>query len=515
MATETRAMIERTASIYMLDQPSETEINAYVSRIESGSLTLASAIEEVSVISNRAEATDPLARMFFLLFDRAPDPVLFSAAMTSLRGGATLEQIAETGLRYSGLGSDSLQKISDSAFIDRLADKIWNSPPNGFNPNVFVDLLTTMTRAEILAAACRYTDATVTYANKLDPALIYLVAADRQATSEELEQAAAKTSLNLIRDILVEADEDPYAGKPYWMIAGNTLLMKGSYTEDLTIDAMTDSAELGDSSDFQMIITRDGGSTESTVTFRTSLLNDITRLDARQIDAASSGTMTLVGATTSFAGPMDSSISGSISNDSLTGNVGNDTLVATSGYDNLTGGQGDDVFKFASPETYNNNSFTTVNDFGSGADALDLSSTFGNSEPAAATVLSGVSDPSSTDFPALNTLGRDQVVVIEHAGIWPTTVIDSPQISSGTLTARTQTQIYDLFSNIAFDTIETRGARYVVISTDQVNGGDVWLIENLTDLSTIESSEITKIGHIDSDNPDLFTLLSANGSILG
>jgi len=115
----------------------------------------------------------------------------------------------------------------------------------------------------------------------------------------------------------------------------------------------------------------------------------------------------------------------------------------------------------------------------------------------------------------LNTLERDQVVVIEHAGIWPTTVVDSPQISSGTLTSRTQQQIYDLFSNITFDTIQTRGARFVVISTDQVNGGDVWLIENLTNLSTIESSEISKIGTIDSDNPDLFTLLSTNGSISG
>ena len=515
MATDTQAMIERAASIYMLDQPSETEINAYVARIESGSLTLASAIEELSVISNRAEAADPLARMFFLLFDRAPDPVLFSAAMTALRGGATLEQIAETGLVYGGLGANSLQTMSDSEFIDHLASKMWISPPNGFNPDVFVDLLTTMTRAEMLAAACRYTDATVTYANKIDPALIYLVAADRQATGEELDQASAMTSLNLIRDVLVEADEDPYAGKPYWLIAGNTLLMKGNYSEDLTIDATADSATFGDSTDFQLIITRDGGSTESTVTFRSSLLNGITRLDARQIDGESSGLMTLQGATTTYAGSVDTVIHGSTGNDSLIGNSGNDTLVATAGYDNLTGGLGDDVFKFASPETYDNSSFTTINDFGSGVDIIDFSLVFGNEEAAAATVISGVSDPTSLDFPALNTLERDQVVVIEHAGIWPTTVADSPQISSGTLTSRTQQQIYDLFSNITFDTIQTRGARFVVISTDQVNGGDVWLIENLTNLSTIESSEISKIGTIDSDNPDLFTLLSTNGSIFG
>ena len=515
MASDVRVMIERAASIYIFETPTETEIDAYVARIESGSLTMASAIEEIALLSNRAEATDPLVRMFFLLFDRAPDPILFSAAMTALRGGATLEQIAETGLQYSGLGPNSLQTISDEAFIDRLVNRMWVTPPNGFNADTFVDLLTTMTRAELLAAASRYTDAAVTYSNKVDPALIYLTAADRQATREELDQASTKSSLNLIRDVLIEADEDPYAGKPFWMIAGNTLLIEGNQSEDLTVNLTSGAATFGESTDFQLIISRDGGATESTVAFRSSLLSGITRLDARQIDSESSGLMVLQGATTTFTGPVDTTTSGSSGNDSLTGNTGNDTLIATAGYDNLTGGAGDDVFRFANPETYGDSSFTTITDFGNGVDVIDFSSIFGNLEPAAATSITGVSDPASLDFPNLNTIERDQVVVIEHAGIWPTAVADSPQISSGTLTSRTQQQIYDLFSNITFDTIQTRGARFIVISTDQVNGGDVWLIENLTNLSTIESSEISKIGHIDSDNPDLFTLLSTNGSIFG
>jgi len=513
MATDTRAMIERAASIYMLEQPSETEFDAYVSRIETSSLTLSSAIEELSTVSNREEASNPLARMFFLLFDRAPDPVLFAAGMTALRDGATLEAIAETGLLYAGLSSDSVQAISDAAFIDRLVSRIWITPPNGFDANVFVELLTSMSRAELLVAAAKYSDPMVNYEQDVDTSLIYLVAADRQATSEELDQASSQMTLNLIRDVLVEADEDPYAGNPFWLLAGNTLLAKGNYAEDLVIDTTNDSATLGDASDFQVIITRDGGSTESTVTFRTSLLSGITRIDARQMDSQSAGAITLKGATTIYASPIDATIEGSSGNDTLTGNIGNDTLVATEGFDSLTGGLGDDTFQFASAEIYGSTSFTTINDFGIGDDVLDFSKVFGNIDSTTVTVISGVGDPTSSAYPTLNALTADSVVVVEHAGIWPTAVADSPQISSGTLTARTQQQIFDLFSNVTFDTVPTRGARYIVVTTDQINGGDAWLIENLTALSTIEATEITKIGHIDSSDPDLFSLLSANGSI--
>ena len=104
MATDARTMIERAASIYILQPPSTTEIDAYVARIETGSLSLTSAIEEISLIANRHEAADPIGRMFFLLFERAPDPVLFGAAMSALRTGSTLTDIAELGLIYSGIG---------------------------------------------------------------------------------------------------------------------------------------------------------------------------------------------------------------------------------------------------------------------------------------------------------------------------------------------------------------------------------------------------------------------------
>ncbi|MDB2401459.1 hypothetical protein N9W46_00050 [Litoricolaceae bacterium] len=513
MATDTRTMIERAASIYALEQPSETEFEAYVSRIETGSLTLSSAIEEIALVSNREEATNPLARMFFLLFDRAPDPVLFAAGMSALRGGATLEDIAETGLLYAGLSDDNAQAISDSDFVDHLVSSIWVSPPNGFDADVFVDLLTTISRADLLVAAAKYSDPMVSYENDVETSLIYLAAANRQATSEELDQASSQMSLSLIRDVLLEADEDPYAGNPFWLLAGNTLLAKGNYADELVIDATNDLATLGDASDFQVIITRDGGSTESTVTFRSSLLDGITRIDARQMDSESTGAITLRGATTTYGPPTDATIEGSSQNDNATGNLGNDTLIATAGYDSLTGGLGNDLFQFASAETYESRSFTTINDFGSGDDVLDFSKVFGNVESAAATIIAGVGDPASADFPTLNTMTADAVVVIEHAGVWPAAVADSPQISSGTLTARTQQQIFDLFANVTFDTIPTRGERYIVITTDQINGGDAWLIENLTNLSTIEVSEITKIGHIDSNDPDLFTLLSANGAV--
>ena len=516
MATDTRTMIERAASIYALEQPSETEFEAYVSRIETGSLTLSSAIEEIALVSNREEASNPLARMFFLLFDRAPDPVLFAAGMSALRGGATLEQIAETGLLYTGLGPNSLQSMSDSQFIGHLSSKMWNSPPNGFNPNVFVDLLTTMTRAEMLAAACRYTDATVTYVNKIDPALIYLVAANRQATGEELDQASAMTSLNLIRDVLVEADEDPYGGKPYWLIAGNTLLVEGSYSEDFILDLANNTAQLGESSDFQLILTRDGGATESTITFRPSIISAPTRIDARLMDAESSGSVTLKGGTTIYAGNIDSIVIGTEGNDSIFGGDGNDTIFGLAGIDSMTGGAGDDIFKLDEPNTYDGvTSLVTISDFGNGEDTLDVSAIFGSTESTALTIISGNSNPTDEEFIDLSSLLRNQVAVIENVGIWPTTIAGQPSSSAGSLTPRTTTNIFELFFNVEFEETITLGSRNLLITTDQINGGDIWLIENLTELQSIEASEITKIGHIDSTYPDLFSDLTAAGSIIG
>jgi hypothetical protein len=517
MATDIRTMIERAASLYILQPPSETEINAYVARIETGSLSLTSAIEEISQIANRHEAANPIGRMFFLLFERAPDPVLFSAAMSALRTGSSLTDIAELGLLYSGLGSPESSTLTNLEFVNLLTDRIWTFPPNGFDPTVFSAMLDAgiMTRAELVAAAAQYTDPTVRYTADLETALIYMVAADRQATRAELTEAASMTTLNLIRDVLVQAGEDPFVGKPYWVVAGNTLLAQGMHSTDLIIDASNKQATLGGDGNFKIVYSQDGGASESSITFRSSLLDTVTRLDARAMDPSTTGATTLKGATTIFAAPTATTIEGTSGNDSLFGNSGNDTISGGSGgIDTLTGGMGNDIFQLQTVSGYLNGGFTTVTDFGRGADSLDFSRLFGNLEPEAITPISGTSDPNSTSFAPLATMTRENVIVIEYNGVWPTDDPDAPAVSGGTLLARTQAQIADLFANVTFDETPSRGTRHVLITTDPTNGADIWLIQNLTALATIEFAEIRKIGHIDTDSPDLYSLLIAEGALI-
>ena len=516
MATDTRTLIDRATSTYMLDPPSETESAAFVARVDAGTLSLSHAILEIADIANKEAAAHPVARLFFILLERAPDPTLFNAAMGALRTGSTLSDVAATGLNYLGLGLSSEDDgISNADFVNAVVNRMWGMRPFGLDLTPFVDLLDNgMTRADLLVTAAQYSDSTLLYADRMEPALLYLAASNRQATTEELNQAAGITPLTLTREILLDSGEDPFSGSPYWLIAGNTLVIQGDYQDAFAIDLSTDSALRGDSDIFQVFITRDGGITESATTFRSSLISNISRIDARQIDSDSTATMEFTGANTTFAGPVDTTITGTSANDIMSGNIGNDTLTAGEGSDVLTGGLGDDSFRFATTTAYASGAMTSILDFGNGEDTIDFSQVFGNTEPESATPISGVSDPASTEFPALNTLERNQVVVVENSGIWPTLVAGSPDIALGDVTPRTAEQIFHLFSNVTFDVTPTRGARNLVITTDPVNGADIWLIENLTQLSTIEQDEISKIGHIDSSNPDLFGLLTTDGLIL-
>ena len=519
MATSTNALIERAASTYILTPPSDTEITAIVSRIDAGSLTLVNAIQEVEAVGASEDIASVVARMFFLLLDRAPDPVLHDAAMSALRTGSTLNDIANIGLQYSRLmepeaGGD----LTDSEFVDLLVDRMWFSPPNGFNSQAIVNVLAEISRAELVVNAATYFDNTLRYANKVDPALAYLVAANRQATTLELDSAVGKPSATLLREVLINAGEDPFSGKPLITKSGNTLFLEGVIDDDLTINLVNGTASLGGIQGFQYILTTDGGATEATTTFNSSLLNGITRLDATDLSTSSTGAITLLGGQTVLAGGISTTLGGSSNADTLTGSLGDDTLSGgAAGSDTLTGGLGVDTFIFRSTQTYKaGESLTVIADFGFGEDVLDFSQLLGSSEPESLTTLTGVGDPASADFPDLATLERDNVVVIEYAGTWPSGDPENPTVTeTGSLTARTATQIANLFSDVTFDTTPTRGSKTILISTDQTNGADVWLIENLTQLATIEVGEITKVGTIDSDFGDLFPSLIRDGAVIG
>lgn len=509
MSTDTETLITQAASTYFVDPVRESELAAFVARVDTGGLTLPAGVLELQQsLAKTLGPADELAALFFIVFDRAPDPTLYQAAMTALRAGSTLEDITQAALEFSGVKLSQSLELTDSEFVSRLADAMWTIRPNGLDLQVYVDLLQTRSRAELLADAIRYQDPTLKYANAIEPALTYLAIANRQASAAELEAATAFSPLQLIRTTMTENGLDPYGAISYWTRAGTTLFVEGNNASALSINLENATATLGETSTFKVVLSEDNKVTESKITFNPNLLSGITRLDARDVDPTS-GAMTLTGATTTFAGSVDTSITGTSGNDILVGGSGNDVLIGLAGSDSLTGGLGDDVFVLDTPATYAGNALTTLEDFGRGSDILNLSRILNTTSDTSLSVISGVSDPASAEFVPLNTLVRDTVIVVDHAGIWPSATAGQPTVSTGTLTPRTATDIVNLFANITFDEVPSRASRHILITTDIENDADIWLIENFTVLDQIQTSEVQKIGQMTLGTGDLFSILSS------
>ena len=515
MATDLPTVLTNVASVYLLTQPSEQELTSYVNRVESGSSTLPNAVNEIRVsVFREFGPADELARLFFVLFGRSPDPVLYGAAMAELRTGTTLENLCALALDINGNSLSNAQNLSDTEFVSRLIDTMWVSTPAGINSQNYVSGLQTYSRAHLLSEAIKYTDASLKYVNKIEPSLIYLAAAQRQITAEELEFSEAKQSTKLIREALVEGGADPYGTTPYWNISGSTLYLEGLYEEKFSIDLTSKTISLGDQNKPQIVVSRDDGGTESFINFETSLLNGVTRIDARETNIESAD-MNFIGAVTTRAGASNTTVEGSVGNDRLEGGSGNDILKASAGSDILVGGGGGDTIQFGSINDYALvTTLTTVTDFGVGADKLDFSVLFGTSQATNAAVIAGVGDPASTSYPSVQATTRKSIILVEHAGTWPSAVVDTPLTTTGSLTARTAQNIADLFANTTLSNAPTRAEQYIVISTDVQNDADIWLIENSTKLTTVEVDEIKKIGHVDSPLADLYGYLATAGNIL-
>ena len=515
----TAALIERAARVYLPELPSDGEIEAMVARIDSESTTLPNILLEINNSANRTIGpADELARLFFIVFERAPDATLYGQAMDLLRQGESLDFICSIALSLTGVSLNSSSNLSNTQFVDRLADAMWSVRPSGFSVQPFVELLDNedMTRAQLLSEALAYDDSFIKYTKQVDTALAYLAVANRQATEEELTLFQNTPELPLIRQIIEQTAPDSLGSMPYWTIAGPTIFFEGTYTDTLTIDLENQTATLGGTDTFSVTLTRDGGFTESPIQFQSSLLSGISRLDGRGLSSANS-TQTLIATdagSTIYSGPVATSVQGGEGNDTLVGNTADDTLYGVGGTDTLTGGAGIDTFRFNAPSAYDGVSLTTITDFGLGADVLDFSTLIGTSgtDPSAATVIGGVSDPAATSTIDLSPLARNGVAIVEHTGVWPTTDADNP-VTDLTLAPRTAAHIANLFANVTFANTPERSSKYIVISTDPENGADVWLIENFTRLATVEVDEIQKIGHVDSTG-DIYSLLTQAGAII-
>ena len=66
---------------------------------------------------------------------------------------------------------------------------------------------------------------------------------------------------------------------------------------------------------------------------------------------------------------------------------------------------------------------------------------------------------------------------------------------------------------VVFATPPTIGATYFVVSFDSVNGADLWMVNNLAPLTTVDQSECLLVGHL-SITGNLWSALNSSGAIV-
>ena len=549
-------IVTRAARVYLKEQPSASELNVLASRVSQGIVSMNQQIVEISQSENRyLSDSDELAKLFFILFNRAPDLPLFSEAMRLMeKNGMSLEVLADAGLNFGAGRLSTALKLTDKEFMQRLAEQMFEDPAAVLGLSKIVDdyaaLLSAgaLTRAQMVAMAARFDDASTKYFKNVDAALYYLAGAGREASAAELVNAQGAAPLALVRGILVSAGEAPTLLLPYFSYASGNLAIAGNFTEALQFNLSTLTSQLGTKSNYRAFFTLDSSATEGSVEISASAISGVRNIDASGIApgltsftatatdlgsrlTAPNAPSTLIGAAgnDSLTGGdrPDSLVSGA-GNDVLNGGAGIDTLVSSQGRDTLTGGTGDDVFVLPVAELARTvEIYPTLTDFGNGIDVLNLAPLLGRTvEPEAATPFIGNSDRTSSGFIDLTGLVNNSIVLVTNTGNW----VDTTGVgdSAVDLVPRTASQIAELFTErfdsnndgvkdstrpISFAEEPTTGQSYVVFSYDPVNGADIWLVDNFTSILSVSAAEVRAIGHI---NPyaDLWVTLTTEGSIL-
>ena len=549
MAVTNTELMTRVARVFLEDQPSESTISAFADRIDNGEITRSEAIVEVYESGGRVTGNaDELARLFFIMFGRAPDYTTFTNGMAMLEDGYSFVDLANVGLSMGFGRLSNALNLSNTAFVDNLANYMFTSPGSvtwlaSLKSSIVATLEAgLMTRGQLLEIAANYDGTNLSYHQDVATSLLYMAALGRQASTQELALSRGISPTPVTRDALADASEDPFGERPYIELDDQVLTVKGNVVGDLVINFNTNVVTIDGVGTSKVVYSPDGGESESIVSLSRASIAGASALDMREISSNldsvtfttdTSDDTTFYGAdtvNTVTAGSGDDTLVGNADVDTLTagagddtldGAAGNDVLRAGAGDDSLTGGAGNDKFIFAPASTYRNNTSdtTTIEDFGNGTDTLDFSVLFGNNTPAAATIISGNADRDSADFLAdLVDLANNNVVLVSNTGVW----LDETATDVGDLDARSRSQIADLFNKyvdantaITFAEAPTFAQTYVVISQDPVNDADVWMISNFTNLTTIEAAEIQLIGHITSyADTDLWTTL-INAEIFG
>jgi len=550
MASSNLPILAQAASVFLQAQPSAPELNALVLSVDQGVISLPQAIIQMANSSERSAGnTDELARMFFILFKRPPDLATFTFALNLMAQGTSLVQICDMGLSFStSLVSNNLN-LSNHDYVYTLASLVYYDPNSVNGLNAILDSLVLelnnglVTRGQILAIATNAKDANVKYQNYVEVSLDYLAATGQAPSQAQLNAGQSLPENSLLRQVLTQNGISPYGTNPYFLINGNNLTLTGSMTAAFTLDLSTGLSSLGGNNYYRLFYSLDGGASENSINFTSSLLSKINYVDASALAStfksfsfkssiagstviAPNVPSTLTGGPGTDvlkAGTVSSILVGGSGNETLVGGVGNDTLYAGSGQDSLTGGGGLDTFVLPSSVAVTQNHATTlITDFGAG-DVLNLSVLAGDSgTPKAITPIMG-SSARGTGFVNTAAAVNNSVFLVYNVGQW----VDDT--ASG-LTTRTPTQISQLFTQtypiaangktpaslgvqpVVFTTPPTIGTTYFVISYDSLNGADVWMVNNLAPLAAVDPTECLLVGHL-SITGNLWSTLNSNGAI--
>ena len=403
---------------------------------------------------------DELARLFFLVFNRPPDLATFQVGISALGQGMSLGAICNVIINLGASVFGASQ--TNLAFVDTLARQMFTNPSSVVGLSfVKADLVAqlnngTLSRVALLEGVSRLSSATIKYEESVEAALAMLVGAGREATSEDLYSLKGQSSMGMMRTALTLGGESPYGTKPYFSISADTLSVSNVLSETLTFNLQLGSVSNADSSAFSLIVSRDGGLTESPITYKAGVISGVANINLAQ--ASGEGLNHVVyanNAGSTIVGPdVASSLYGGSGVDVITGGLGADTITGGDGADRLTGGEGADTITG-----------------GDGADQIDLTEV----------------------IVAADTVGADQIDLTE-------VIVAADTVKLGSIAA-------------SADTITSFAAGSDKIDLSQALSAATLTIDAQIEYSTVKATNIAAVTlAADTDAPVYYIANTAGGS---
>lgn len=433
MPSTTEELLDRAASVYLPAGMSSGEKAALAFRVNQGHATSPEILNSIATSGSRVNGdVDELARLFFLVFDRAPDLAGFQLGISALNKGFSLKEISAF---IMNLGTSVYSPAqTNQEFVNAIARQMFSDPASVPGLSLTKAVLTaelnngTLSREGLLEAVSRISAPEIKYDSAIEISLAMIVGAGREATSEDFYTLNGQTGLQLMRSALTLGNEEPYGTQPYFAIGSESLSVTNQLSEAFTFNLKSSTISNASGTSFSFIVTRDGGLTESPTTYRSGVINGVKNLDLSMVtgagtnhvvyanDAGSVITGPTVGSTFYGANGIDIIVGGA-GDDVIYGGANSDQLTGGEGSDEITGGDGVDAIALVELVSASDTvklgavaaSADTISGFDSGSDVIDLSLALGAGTltigtqipytPVKATNIAAITTAADTDAP--------------------------------------------------------------------------------------------------------------------